>query len=1292
MAAAGDAVPGGFDEFAPDEGSHAGPQREESPEVLPDGSPILPEQNLDRHGEEEEEDRDMNMDFGGGGEDQQQDEEPAGDEDDEDSDSGHNAAQGEPEGDEEFPEADEVREPSPEPARALPRVATAPKAQRIVPPPPIPCDPPSRELPRDVFVRTLFYEMAVDHAMGANLIERIRWFLEQIGVKVEGVESWHMLCEHAFELSELELVHEDQCAGHTSSGNPATKDWRVCEAVIERDNLPDIICGRTRYLPLNTANLASLRKNSQKLGQKLPPLNKVPRDQHTHCSIGPFVDAIYANPIQSADLLRANAASIKAALTDSDRIDSFETGEMARKLFNPAPSGLCTANDMLLSTTSDGADIYPMSTPNSAVNAHLAGVRIPALTDITHRFLYVAGVNGPIKGPATLYLHTINADLEKLEVPKVRYVAAIGALASTRVFNALNTSDTVEQCQLSGTVGQTGKCPSMSHTIRGVYNVGLSRWQHPLLAFRCAPEDEAFLDNRPDVWTNGNPVPLPGLLGPHFVPRVRHIQHYDKIIGQLEDDSINKTKKAEITTESGITGRSIYDSLGIFRWVYPWIFSLDDMHVTYSNNMKHFLEAIFGKDAEKPTLRGVMIDSIAHRRMAEALGRTIHLQPAAHGQKVRGIEHIGRLKAAELRSFLWFHLASLMHGVAEEPKDMDLVVSAIRSSRITNHRVILRDAPYNPRFCTYIFNDKGEFPVPFANIRRAIDDHLLKRERMFVGRQYEYGGTCVASHIRAHALPDMALKWGAGLLATTQWGLEGKIGDIKRNVKSRTLPVKNMENNNIDMNILTLIHFKYDVPVYQGPVKPNLREQHPRIADTTFLHTKTEKARITADESKAIEELLARNRGLSVGTKQPTQWQRVQLANREIIGSIGREYGTELGRIISEDDVEDDMMQKEREGIRRATRFCKRHPLWRRQPHLSLLPPTPCHLPNAPLKSQKVISSSVHDPTFNLQATALPPADLRALLALRLCWLDVIRCWRDVSGGGILSAAARFSDIAGDLGIRTDRFFYMKSDDVQDMRSAFIDRWDYNHGESQWPELQEDEALDLSAPQSSTPTPPHHLSPSPAPLLTSSSPPPPIAWDMSFCALSPASSNTRRAADQRYQRKQLAARAQADAEGRVYVEFSDEEEPDTQRTDWEVSRLVPSRSSSPSLPPSGVATRRCASDFGAVSTLTANRSHIPSPSPGLEPHCNPSSPDVDGVHRTDSSDEEPETESEDEVDKNGVRRTEEEVCLRYAFNAAWRTERRFLGGEDMGGYVRRFPALRQTELARGANLLARSIP
>ncbi|KAK4700038.1 hypothetical protein P7C70_g6213, partial [Phenoliferia sp. Uapishka_3] len=1211
----------------------------------------------------------------------------------------------------------EIPEVSPEPEYGAPDIATAPRAVKANPGeyvpvpntsarsrrfnrtgPPVPCEPPTRQLGREDMLKILFYEMAVDHAIGPLLMERLKWVMDQAGVPVDGLESLYKLRVAAFDLSGLEISYGDQCSGHISSSNPKTKDWVTCPEVIERVGLPSIICGRSRYLPLNTPNLTSLRKNSQKLGQELPPRNKVPRDQHSHCHIGPFVDAIYANPEQSADLLRANRASIKAAVEDSSRIDGFETGEMARRFFDPE-SGVCNKYDMLLSTTSDGADIYPLATPTHAVHAQLAGVRIPALKAMKHSFLYVAGVNGPVKGSTTLYLHDISADLDALEKPKVRYVAALGAMAETRGFAALNTSDTVEQCILSGTVGAAGKCLSMSHWVRGVWNLGLGRWHHPLLSFRCAAEDEELRDLRPDVWTHFSPLPIPGQLGKTFIPRVRHIKHYDKVINQLEDPTISQARKKEITTASGITGRSIYDSLGIFRWSYPWMFSLDDMHVTYSNNMKHFLEAIFGKDAEKPVLRGVMINPVQHARMAAALARTIHLQPSAHGQKVRGITHIGRLKAAELRSFLWFHLASLFHGVAETPKDMELVVSAIRSTRVTTNRVILRDAPYDPDFCTYDFDDQGEFPIPYANVRHAIDDHLIKRERHFVGRQYEFGATCVASVIRSHALPDMARKWGAGLLATSQWGLEGKIGDIKRHIKSRTLPVKNMENINVDLNILTLVHLKYDLPVFHGPVKENLRKIHPRILDTTFLHTKKENSFLSALESKALWALLKRNGGLRVGTKQPTRWQRVKLTNGETIGSIGREYGTELGRIVVEEDNEDDddVMQKEREGIRRAT-----------QP--------------------------------------LPRDELKALNDLHQCWLDAVHWWQEGAGQGIARAAINFTIITDNLVRRADRRFYTDDTEYRQTRTAYVrdslytssindspcrfppdptatvrpqpspelaspsspratndcevlaHRSDFGleqegrslqQGHSQ-AGSQASELRPSPLPRSATPYHFRHSPPSSSPVSIDHAPSSPKnGWaGFKYIEPSPDTAAQRAREDQIYLHRQLELRAAAQAEGRTHIEFSDEEEPDTSpaQARWVLPRRKrQSRRSGHhdfNTPSSSSASSTSTSSPTRLRDLEVVEDTSNSSQPTIIPSSHPSF-----LASAPSSEPEPDTETDgslDEVDQDGKARDPEEVCLRTAHRAWCREGNRLLLGHSgpPTGYAAEWAVRTAAELAR----------
>ncbi|KAK4698565.1 hypothetical protein P7C70_g7708, partial [Phenoliferia sp. Uapishka_3] len=806
---------------------------------------------------------------------------------------------------------------------------TAPRLRRSPAVPFYPCEGPSRELSREDKVRLHFFEMAVEHSLGPKLIERIRWFLWQIGVQVEGLDSLHMLRQHAHRISRPEIQWYDHCPGHTTSGNPATKDWLFCEAsvivyVTEKKKIKQI-CGKPRYFPLNTPNLKGLRKNSQKLGQALPPLDKVPVAQHPHMSIGPFVDALYANPVHSADLLRANRASSEAARTDSDRITSFETAEIPRMLFHPV-TGVAREDNMIISTTSDGADIYPQACPNQPVHAHIAAVRCASLTLMDHNLCYATDVNGPKKGPATLYMHPMVADLKKLEVPKRRFHAAKGGMVTSRGITALNCSDTVEQCELSATVGAAGVRPSMLSTTRGVWNLLQRTWQHPLRAFARDPSLEIEADeydNRGDVRTVLDD--LPDAVDDGFKKykiKPRTLEHYEETNEKLETSTRAEFRVA-VRLASGITGRSIFGSLGIFPIVYPNMFSLDDMHVTYSNNMPHFIVSMFGKSGTRLTARGKMVSTANHFLMARELQRTIHLQPTAHGQKVRGITHLNRLKAAETRSFLWFHLAPLFHGVFEKNQDMALVVAAIRSTRLTNHRVILRDAPYDRAHKSYAFTDEGLFEVPFANLIRAVEEFAIKREKLFVGRDYLYGGTCTPSMIRSLALPDMCRLWGAGMLATTQWALEGKIGDLKRLAKSRALPVKNMENNNINRNMMVLIRLRFDFAKYDPSVSADLRHDHPSLDSTTFLHKKEVNPKITDQEIDAMEaHLIEIGEAMEAGAVL-TRWQRLKISNGEVIGSISRERGTELERIVVEDDDEDNWGEKERVGLRRATRFCK---------------------------------------------------------------------------------------------------------------------------------------------------------------------------------------------------------------------------------------------------------------------------------------------------------------------------------------------------------------------------------
>ncbi|KAK4703106.1 hypothetical protein P7C70_g3113, partial [Phenoliferia sp. Uapishka_3] len=174
------------------------------------------------------------------------------------------------------------------------------------------------------------------------------------------------------------------------------------------------------------------------------------------------------------------------------------------------------------------------------------------------------------------------------------------------------------------------------------------------------------------------------------------------------------------------------------------------------------------------------------------------------------------------------------------------------------------------------------------------------------------------------ALPDMCRLWGPGLLATTQWALEGKIGDLKRLATSRALPVKNMENNNIYRNMMVLIRLRWDLAKYDPKVNDDLRHTHPKLDSTAFLHKKEVKPSITLAERGVLKSYL---NSLNVTMSRdplatPVRWQRCQISNDEVIGSISRERGTELERIVVEEGAEEDS-EKERVGTRRATRFCK---------------------------------------------------------------------------------------------------------------------------------------------------------------------------------------------------------------------------------------------------------------------------------------------------------------------------------------------------------------------------------
>ncbi|KAK4698493.1 hypothetical protein P7C70_g7784, partial [Phenoliferia sp. Uapishka_3] len=624
---------------------------------------------------------------------------------------------------------------------------------------------------------------------------------------------------------------------------------------------PYVDCRKAKFFPPGTS------RQPRKSGQPLTELDEQPRSQHAMLDAEPYIEALLAHPVYGV-AMHANAKAARvAALTDSPIVSGIETGMLFRRLYGPG--GCLSLFDVPISETSDGAVIYPHRNPTEQVYAHFAGSRVltlPVSIGFRHKWIWMHHINGPDKARDEMsYMSPIITSLARLEKRKWRYSAAAKGLVFCRVVNPLNHADTVEQKSLGGTVGASGKAVSFVSDYKGIRNYESPGYVHPIFTLHHDPRPDIRLPTSP-------PPPLVGH-DPLITINLRTWNSYTSILKDLVN-ARTKAIRDNIQLESGITGPSI-----------------------------------FGEQCE-------------WAKMDEALMRSRHLKPSFHGPNVRSLAKFLNYKCAERKSFFFFYFVPLFHGIYRARDDMELVVAAVRATRLHQATHIHRTAPFIPNFRTYSFDDDGLMITPFANMKHANLDWITRRELHLVNRSPMFAALCTPSIVRSIHLPEMAVVWG-GSMVTSQWGFEGSIGDSKRLIQSREHPVPNMMNNKTKAATSLLIEIKYDIPDLSMPV-PNatLRLSHPSLPGTTLLHKKEAQARMDEAEEKDFRNWLGAHRVNLDRDALPTKWGRCELANGELLRSLWVESGLEIERVVVEDDEEEDG-EDIKEGNGRARRFAK---------------------------------------------------------------------------------------------------------------------------------------------------------------------------------------------------------------------------------------------------------------------------------------------------------------------------------------------------------------------------------
>lgn len=556
--------------------------------------------------------------------------------------------------------------------------------------------------------------------------------------------SLYVMESRAYERSGMKVIYYDQCPqGCMSYSDPRYSSLLSCK-----------FCSTPRYYPASI-RVASAKSRFEKAQ---PPLDKQPRSQHAFCDIEPLLDALRAHTEHGPAMVEISKASILASEKNFPIITDIGNGLLARNLFGPGGLG---EYDILLSTSSDAADVVPERNPLEKINAHFAGTNILSLpidTRFKHANTWIYSITGPTKAKDTMsFLAPVVKNLLRLEAPKQKYSAAAGKAVWTRAFLFVNPGDTVEQKETANVVGASGKFGSFVCNTEAIYT---SNHYSPLLT---TPPGLT----RPHVLLPTGPQ-IPG----GQLQEIRTYEQYRAACKRILE-ARNPTAAKAIATSTGIKGPSIFENVSLFSALYPWFFALDLMHAGYANRIKDIDRILVGKEA---SAHGEFLNRAKIKLMADIQMKSRAFKPTALGGTVRSVEtKLGSWKCAEFRTFTLQDLVPLCYGVLPQ-KDMDFVVTLVKAARLLEARVLDKDGQENSSYPTYSFDDEGDHVVSFSDLQKAVDTLSIESESILVNGNLKYAHLASPTALRLTHAPAFALAYGP-LIGFSQWGFESKIGE-----------------------------------------------------------------------------------------------------------------------------------------------------------------------------------------------------------------------------------------------------------------------------------------------------------------------------------------------------------------------------------------------------------------------------------------------------------------------------------------------------------------------------------
>ena len=348
-------------------------------------------------------------------------------------------------------------------------------------------------------------------------------------------------------------------------------------------------------------------------------------------------------------------------------------------------------------------------------------------------------------------------------------------------------------------------------------------------------------------------------------------------------------ERARLAT--GVAFESPFLPLLATKAVFPFDWPFESLHTLGMNAIPQTVAPLFGK---QKTHQGVMATPSDIRAASRLVIESRRMNPTSISGSIRDpMGKIGGFKADEMRSYALQALLPMFRGIVSDDvfgmlAAMVRMLQVVELSQFDTTEGVAPDTELR----AYVGDPSGRRTVSLATVDHSVRLFLHLHEKLYTGYRAEWIKLCTPTFHRLYHLPLWLMQWGE-LATTASYGIEAKIGDMKRMALSPIHPIEEIQNKELVTTIIFAINNQYDIadinpPERDGTPVERLSTTHPQIPGLALCHPRSPaqhaRSGLPADEMGCLMGWMGAH-GYQLGRGEFLRWARVRLSTEMVMRS-----------------------------------------------------------------------------------------------------------------------------------------------------------------------------------------------------------------------------------------------------------------------------------------------------------------------------------------------------------------------------------------------------------------------